>query len=259
VSSLLEQWDRQQEVYIAGREERFTAMLDVVEWQAARSSTPTRQGPIVVDLGCGPAAIGRRLLTRIPTATYVGIDIDPVLLHFAKQVADQFEPDRMRILARDVADPTWLADVSAGAVDVVCSSTALHWLSDDELDRALATSHQVLRAGGILLNADHLGFDRAPTITDLAESVALDEARQATADGAATWDQWWRSVRADPQLAPLCAQRDAVFPPAADAEQRDDRRPRLAGFVAAARRAGFVEADTIWQRLDDRIVMAVRA
>jgi SAM-dependent methyltransferase len=265
MSSLLEQWDRQQEVYIAGREERFETMLTVVEWHAGRSGANRAGGPVVVDLACGPAAIGRRLLARMPSATYVGIDIDPVLLHLARQVAGEFAPERMQIVECDVADPAWLVDVAAGSVDVVCSSTALHWLSNDELERALSASHRALRPGGVLLNADHLGFESAPTITALAEAIALDEARQATADGAPTWDQWWRSVRADPTMAPLRGQRDAVFPPAEPSDASDDtgvtadRRPPLSGFVATARRAGFAEVDTIWQRFDDRIVMAVRA
>ena len=79
--SLIEAWDRQQELYIGGREARFDALLDAVDWHVERLATSE---PVVVDLCCGPAAIGRRLLRRFPTARYIGVDIDPVLLELAR-------------------------------------------------------------------------------------------------------------------------------------------------------------------------------
>src|SRR3984885_6155142 len=67
-------WDRQQEVYLPDREERFTALIDAVEAGAGRSD------PLVIDLGCGPGSLAVRLLDRLPRATVIGIDADPVSL-----------------------------------------------------------------------------------------------------------------------------------------------------------------------------------
>ena len=63
--SWIERWDRQQEVYIANREERFTALVDAVEAAAGRTD------PLVVDLGCGPGSLAVRLLARLPRATVI--------------------------------------------------------------------------------------------------------------------------------------------------------------------------------------------
>ena len=53
-------WDRQQEVYLPDREERFTALIDAVEAAAGRPD------PLVLDLGCGPGSLAVRLLARLP-------------------------------------------------------------------------------------------------------------------------------------------------------------------------------------------------
>ena len=237
-------------------------LLTVVEWLAMSSGVPR---PVVVDLGAGPAAIGQRLLRRFPLATYVGIDIDPVLIHLARQVADQFEPGRVRMIECDAADPAWLDHVLVGGVDVVCSSTALHWLSEKELSQALLNAHRALRAGGLLLNGDHLGYERAPTLTAVAHWIAARDAKTAAAKGAPSWDEWWERARADANLDSLWAARDRVFdaPAASDdggpeAAAADQRLP-LRVFFDLVRRAGFSEVDTIWQRFDDRIVMAVKS
>lgn len=263
--SLIEAWDRQQELYIGAREARFDALLSVVEWRSEVIGTEQLR---VVDLCCGPAAIGQRLLQRFPDATYIGVDIDPVLLELARQVGAGFAPGRVDIVERDVSDAGWLDQVPVGQVDVVCSSTALHWLEGDDLDRALTHAWRALGPGGVLLNADHLGHSNAPSCTELAGWVAARDAASAAAGGALSWHGWWEAARADAHLGPLCARRDEIFPPtepAADladevaaARSSTQRRPLLADFVAASRRAGFVEVDTIWQRFDDRIVMAIK-
>src|SRR6202161_4342386 len=67
-------WDRQQEVYMADREDRFTALIDAVEAGAVRPD------PLVLDLGCGPGSLSVRLLARLPEATVVAVDADPVTL-----------------------------------------------------------------------------------------------------------------------------------------------------------------------------------
>src|SRR5687768_8213555 len=54
-------WDLQQQGFLFDREQRFAALLDLVE--AAVGPAPT-----VVDLACGTASITRRLLARLPEA-----------------------------------------------------------------------------------------------------------------------------------------------------------------------------------------------
>ena len=67
-------WDRQQEVYLPDREDRFTALIDAVEAGTGRPD------PLVVDLGCGPGSLAVRLLARLPAATVIAVDADPVTL-----------------------------------------------------------------------------------------------------------------------------------------------------------------------------------
>ena len=70
----IERWDRQQEESLPDREDRFTALIDAVEEGTGRPD------PLVLDIGCGPGSLGVRLLARLPRATVIGIDADPVSL-----------------------------------------------------------------------------------------------------------------------------------------------------------------------------------
>jgi trans-aconitate methyltransferase len=103
----IERWDRQQEVYMPDREDRFTALIDAVEASAGRPD------PLVLDLGCGPGSLAVRLLARLPEATVVAIDADPVTLALGR--AAYADLPGLRFVSLDLRAAGW-----AG-----CSSTVI--------------------------------------------------------------------------------------------------------------------------------------
>src|SRR5919108_2517984 len=76
----IRRWDLQQEEHLPDREERFTVLIDAVEEGTGRPD------PLVIDLGCGPGSLSARLLDRIPGATVVAVDADPLLLSLGRAV-----------------------------------------------------------------------------------------------------------------------------------------------------------------------------
>ncbi|WP_448222998.1 class I SAM-dependent methyltransferase [Gordonia iterans] len=80
-SRLLADGDDQQSAYIAGREQRFTAMLDLLELQLGDAAFT------VVDLGCGPGSLANRILDRFAAASVIGVDFDPSLLELARRAS----------------------------------------------------------------------------------------------------------------------------------------------------------------------------
>src|SRR5512146_3115975 len=92
-------WDRQQDVYLPDREDRFTALIDAVEAGTGRPD------PLVLDLGCGPGSLATRLLARIPAATVIAVDADPVTLSLGRAAHDG-RPG-LRFLDIDLRAPGW--------------------------------------------------------------------------------------------------------------------------------------------------------
>src|SRR6266567_5145903 len=69
----MQRWDNQQSGYLPDREQRFSAMLDVLEALLSEQF-------VALDLACGPGSISQRLLHRFPHARCIALDFDPVLL-----------------------------------------------------------------------------------------------------------------------------------------------------------------------------------
>ncbi|MCC7368202.1 MAG: class I SAM-dependent methyltransferase [Chloroflexi bacterium] len=246
----LSRWDAQQALHMDGREERFEAQLQAVD--------ATVGGEIVaLDIACGPGAISQRLLTRFPKAQAFAVDLDPLLLEIGRGALGTFD-GRLTWVHDDLNDPAWAERLStqlAGRkLDAVLSSTALHWVSPGTLARVYRELGQLVRPGGVFLNADHLAFapDR-PTIREMAMGLR-QRRRESTPAGAEDWERWWQAIEADPALTALYQERQRLF----GWRDRVWANAGLAFQIGALKDAGFREVDTIWQKLDNRVLMAVR-
>lgn len=251
IDAWIESWDRQQELYVAGREQRFDVVVDTV------AGIVGDDGTRILDLGCGPGALGTRLLDRIPTATYVGVDIDPVLLRLAEEVGARYGA-RFALRAANLASTDWADGLAPSSFDAIVSSTALHWLDVGHLSEVLRTCRTLLYDGGVFVNADNLRY--APTasrLQALSDRIEADHQQRAAAEGAQTWSEWWDRARADDVLGPLCVERDAIFPPRPVIDDGDAPPPLLDLYIGLLHDAGFAVVDTVWQRFDDRVLVAL--
>jgi SAM-dependent methyltransferase len=246
----IERWDRQQEDYLPDREDRFTALIDAVEEGAGRPD------PLVLDLGSGPGSLAVRLLDRIPGATLIAVDADPILLALGR-AAYAGRPG-LRFADLDLRVPGWSGKLGLDRqADAAVSTTALHWLPAPELAAMYAELAGVLRPGGLLLDGDHLTIDgtASPTLARLDRAVLKREERRRFPDGhAESWTGWWDAVTADPALADPAAERSRRR---YSSDHHGSESVLLATHVEALRAAGFTEIGTLWQRGENRLLCAI--
>lgn len=239
-----ESWDRQQEWYMPDREERFRVMLDMVE-------AVVGPAPRVLDLACGTGSITDRLLKRFPEATSTGVDLDPALLAIAHGT---FEGDgRVTFVTADLKDPAWAERLPHSSYDAVLTATALHWLHSEPLAELYGRVGQLVRDGGVFMNADHMIDTETPRINaaERAHRHALMD--RARAGGALDWADWWALAAKDPALAEPTAERYRVY-----GEHADGDMPSPRWHAAALRAAGFGEARTVWSSPSDTLMLALK-
>jgi SAM-dependent methyltransferase len=253
----IERWDRQQEESLPDREDRFTALIDAVEEGTGRTD------PLVLDIGCGPGSIGIRLLDRLPGATVIGIDADPVSLALG-QAAYPDLPG-LRFTDLDLRVPGWSARLGLGPaalggprpVDVAVSTTALHWLPEPDLRAMYAELATVLRPGALLLDGDHFSLEakESPTLARLDLALRRREDQRRFPGGhVESWSGWWEAAAADPALAAHVAERKRRH---VDSGHHGTESNQLATHVEALKAAGFAEVGTLWQRGDNRLLCGV--
>ena len=244
----LHRWDVQQTGYLPNREARFNAMFDVLE-----SLMPAAF--VALDLACGPGAISQRLLKRFPQARSIAVDLDPFLLTIGRQTLGDMD-GRLRWVEVDLNTPAWIEALGVPQVDAVLSTTALHWLRNDILMRVYHQLAQLLRPGGVFLNGDHMKFAaHLETFNQVAATLKTKRYEVAfIQQGIEDWEQWWAAAQAEPAFAELLAERERRFAPRA----RDWVRAGYDFHKSALYEVGFREVDTIWQYLDNRVLMAVR-
>jgi SAM-dependent methyltransferase len=240
-------WDRQQEGYLPDREARFATLIDAVELGTGRPD------PLVLDLGCGPGSLSTRLLDRLPQATVVAIDTDPLLLALGRGAHSG--RTGLRFADLDLRTPGWAAELGLDRpADAAVSTTALHWLPEHDLRKTYAELAAALRPGALFLNGDHLDVT-APALHGL-ETALTERARHRRFgdDAPEDWRQWWDAAAADPDLAGLVAARAEKNA----AGHHGSESAHLAVHTSALHDAGFGEIGTLWQYGNDRLLCAIR-
>ena len=247
--SWIERWERQQEESLPDREERFTALIDAVALGTGQ------EDPVVIDLGCGPGSLSVRLLDRLPKATVVAVDTDPVTLALGR--AAYGDRPGLRFVDQDLRAGGWPPGLSLPRpADAAVSTTALHWLTEHDLRALYRELATVLRPGGLLLDGDHFGSGpSSPALVRLEHALIEAEDRRRFPGGHGEgWARWWEAAAADPVLGALTAERARR---SVDANHHGSPSGLLATHVDALRAAGFAEVGTLWQRGGSRLLCGV--
>jgi SAM-dependent methyltransferase len=237
-------WDRQQEWYMPDREERFRIMLDMVEALVGTA-------PRVLDLACGTGSITARLLARFPEATGTGVDLDPALIAIARGTFEG--DDRVSFVEADLKDPDWPARLPYETYDAVLTATALHWLHSEPLAVLYGQVAELVRAGGVFMNADHMIDETTPRINAAERAQRHAHMDQARRDGALDWAQWWRLAAEDPVLAAPTARRFEIY-----GEHAEGDTPSAQWHARVLREQGFGEARPVWCSPSDTLVLALK-
>ncbi|MFI6012029.1 class I SAM-dependent methyltransferase [Streptomyces sp. NPDC051243] len=237
-------WDRQQEWYMPDREERFRIMLDMV-------GALVGPAPRVLDLACGTGSITARLLARFPEATSTGVDLDPALLAIAEGTFAG--DDRVTLVTADLKDPDWLARLPYDSYDAVLTATALHWLHREPLATLYGQVAELVRDGGVFLNADHMIDESTPRINAAERAQRHARMDQAKADGALDWSEWWQLAAKDPVLAEPTARRFEIY-----GEHADGDMPSAEWHARVLRERGFGEARPVWCSPSDTLMLALK-
>jgi len=247
----LQRWDQQQERYIPTREQRFEVMFDLIETYIGEEFT-------ALDLGCGPASLSTRLVDRFPKAKVIAIDVDPMLLMIARNTIGEREK-QITLLQEDLRKSGWLDHLPEKGVDVMVSTTALHWLPPADLVSLYYRLGTHIKQPGIFLDAEGISFPKSyekfntiiSGVQDLRDQRRDDELGEE-------WDEYWENLKEEfnnNDLGDFVEERHQLF------HWRDHAKHNSPSYETQQQvllDAGFEEVNTIWQDLRNRVLMAVK-
>ena len=144
--------------FVQGWADRFVptpprlALFDLI---LHRMSEPGVANPHVLELGLGPGYMARHILERNPALSYEGLDFSEVFFAVARTTIGAHMA-RVTLTRADLMDPLWPRALSRQP-NAIVSTWALHDLgSQDAIAAVYARCHEILPAGGVLLNGDFI-------------------------------------------------------------------------------------------------------
>ena len=109
----------------------------------------------ILDLGCGNGILGHYLLSRFPSASSLFLDFSDPMLDAAR--ANLSALPNTAFAKADFASPQWLDAARPHApFDIVVSGYAIHHQPDARKRKLYAEIFDLLRAGGLFLNLEHV-------------------------------------------------------------------------------------------------------
>ncbi|WP_236718111.1 trans-aconitate 2-methyltransferase [Actinoplanes sp. TFC3] len=212
----------------------FVPGLSTLEETMCRAAEAAGSPPgKVLDLGGGPGVLAERMARRWPAAEVSVMDIDPVLLALARSAPSDAA---VRTIEADLSSSAWVGRAGAD-FDVIVTVMTLHYLHAAQVQALYADIRRALTPGGLLIVADLMPDDGIASLM-----AALDPAEGAAAADLA-WAQWWSDVADIAEIAPLVAERAAVFgqrPPA-------EFTAPVSWHAAALGAAGFERVGLVWR------------
>jgi tRNA (cmo5U34)-methyltransferase len=177
----------------------------------------------VLDVGAGTGLLTAAVAESYPDARFELLDGSAEMLAEARERLGE------RVLAVHVQD---MADgLPAGPFDAVVSALAIHHLADDDKRVLFGRIHDVLRPGGVFVNAEQV-LGPTPELADLYRK---------------RWAQMCRDLGAsDTELAGALERR------------RHDRCADVGSQLAWLRECGFPTADCIYKFWEDAVIVAVK-
>jgi len=182
---------------------RLVPCFDAFYGAALRALELAEPGPLraVLDLGTGTGALAAMVADAHPDARLTLLDGAPAMV---AKAAETLGPRAATALVQDFGDP-----LPAGPFDAVVSALAIHHLDDAAKASLYARAHDVLRPGGVLVNAEQV-LGATPALDALLRHWHERESRALGASDA----EWAAAVErmrhdrcatADAQLAMLGA------------------------------------------------------
>jgi tRNA (cmo5U34)-methyltransferase len=175
---------------------RLVPCFDAFYGAARRALELAEPGPLraVLDLGTGTGALAAMIADAYPDARLTLLDGAPAMV---AKAAETLGPRAATALVQDFGDP-----LPAGPFDAVVSALAIHHLDDAAKASLYARAHDVLRPGGVLVNAEQV-LGATPALDALLRRWHEREARALGATDA-EWAAAVERMRHD-----RCATADA--------------------------------------------------
>jgi trans-aconitate methyltransferase len=224
------QWDAMQQRHNPFRK-------DQIETIAALAGILGVESKTILDLGCGPGTLGKRILEHRPDTRYYGMDADPLVLNAAQRLL----PNTCHYQIMDIRTKGW-ASRYTNTFDCVVSLTALHWLSKVHLKEAFVAIYTALKPNGWIIVGDPFLPENEHEKRMLA---AFQEERMALEKGP-TWEEYWEElfrmypIREIYQKYYCDSACDKLY------EGSDDGYP-VSFYLDSLGESGFKEASVFWK------------
>lgn len=168
-------WDDMHRFYFPDYDQRWQVAVKLIG-----RAVEGRALPRVLDLGCGPGTLTRRLSQVLPLTCVLGIDGDPLLVDMARALPGSALLSYRRARVGSASTVVLLQDLAP--FDAIVSSAFVHYFDTGQLARLHALCRRLLAPDGLLVTVERFS----------------DAGGGGGPAGEDPWSRWWVNTYAHP-------------------------------------------------------------
>lgn len=237
-------WEYMQNAYIPYRNERFEFIVHLT-----KHLFKNQDNIKILDIGCGPLSFSSKFLNHWKTVRIIGIDYHPILYWLGLQRYRNYQNIDIELIDMRYSDN--FEKIKDKNFDLVISSTALHWLSINNLTRVIKKSFVLLKKSGFFINVDHIKNEN----NDIQLFVDNERNKQAEKEFKNRNIKNWKNYFDDFYIENnLIEWKDKINKIIGEWEGVEEGLT-FNEFKTIMGNAGFKKIDCVWQYLNDRIII----
>lgn len=238
------QWEYMQNAYIPYRMERFTFVINLTKYLFRN------QGNVkILDIGCGPLSFSGKFLDHWNTIRITGIDYHPLLYWLGFQKYRNYKNIDIELI--DIRYSENFDKIKDKNFDLVISSTALHWLSANNLTKVIKKSFVLLKENGFFINVDHIKNENNDIQTFVENERKKHAEQEFQNKHIKNWNAYFDDFYKENNLTEWKNKINKIIGECEGVEQG----LTFNEFTVIMGKAGFKEIDCVWQYLNDRIII----
>ncbi|MBN2547099.1 MAG: class I SAM-dependent methyltransferase [Spirochaetes bacterium] len=241
----LAQWESMQDAYVPYRNERFDFINDLVKYLFT-----DRADIRILDIGCGTLSFSSKFLNYSENIKIVGVDYHPLLYWLSCQ--KYMDNEIVELMLLDIRKDHEWEKINEKNFDLIVSSTALHWLGKNNLVKVLNKSFSLLSAGGYFINIDHMRNGNNDIQNFVENERKKIYEKEFKDNNIKNWDRYFNDFSALINKPDLQDEINRKFGKWEGIEEGLTFKE----YREIMEKIGFNDIDTIWQYLNDRIIIA---
>ncbi|MDY6931634.1 MAG: class I SAM-dependent methyltransferase [Halobacteriota archaeon] len=146
--SEVSEYDKNQVLFVEYKSDINRSIARIAKYHSEKNEILS---PTILDIGCGPGTLSQELLEFIPGCEVTGVDSSEGMVHASLDKLRKYVPHGYKAVLSNFNEEDFFSAVIPQEFDLIVSSLALHYVSDERKSALFKEIHKHMKENGLFI------------------------------------------------------------------------------------------------------------